>query len=120
MCPICFGENISFDHDFTANEKVQLINLHNLCANLNIKSKNQARQFAMITDVGRWYFMFGEGAPALYHHNNIYPDKNTGVHHYHKQPVKITSYQDMILYIHSHDRKVKSPHHRNKLIDFGV
>jgi DNA polymerase III epsilon subunit-like protein len=118
LCSLCFNQNISFDHDFTVSEKVQLINLHNLCANLNIKSKNQGRQFTMIKDVGIWYFMFGEGVPNLYHHNNIYPDKNnSSAHHYHKQPMKFTSYQDMIIYVQNHDRKVKSPYHWDRLID---
>lgn len=108
LCPLCFDENISFDHDFTVSEKVRLINLHHLCANLNIRSKNQGRLFSMITDVGRWLFIFGE-IPTVYHHNNIYPSKNIkGFNPYHKQPGKFASYEDMIQYIYKHDRKTIS------------
>ena len=113
LCSLCFNENISFDHDFTLNERIELINLHNLCNNLKIKSKNQGRLFSVITNVGSWYFIFGD-VPTLYHHSNIYPSKsNKGFNPYHKQPVKFSSYHEMILYINRHDRKAISKYHYN-------
>lgn len=65
LCSLCYNQNISFDHDFTIKERIELINLHNLCSNLKIKSTNKGRLFSIITNVGSWYFRFGENPPMF-------------------------------------------------------
>lgn len=101
LCSLCFNQNISFDHDYTIRERIELINLHNLCSSLKIKSKSQGRLFSIITNRGSRCFKFQKPI-ILYPHNNIYPTRNNkGANYYHKQPVKLTSYQDYIIHMQS-------------------